>query len=648
MSACARVRHARRRLGATVALSAVMWGAAVGGVVLGLLVVAGRLALIPHGLPSYGIILACAGGGVIVAGLLWRGRSVVSLGQTALWLEEHAPELEYALVTASDPRIPGPSPLLEAVVERVDTSGIVRRAVARNLVRAGLALGTAAGLLGVMSAAGWLRDPDGRRETSDRGTGGHPLGNRLLQISARVIPPAYSREGARTLTDPSSLAGLPGGEIALVGSGDSKGILGVMGTDTLRAMPEQGHWTVGLTMPLRGTAVRLRDRSYSRILVLAPRTDSIPAVTLSAPRRDTTYRQASGHVLLEASAHDDIGLAHGYFELLITAGSGEIFKSRSAVSGRTSLGDQREARLHASLNLAALRLSPGAVLSIRAIAFDGNTVSGPGKGISETRTLRMARADEYDSVAIVPAEPLPIDTTLISQRMLIIRTETLVVQKPRLQRQAFESRSTQLSLTQENIRMRVEAIVQNLESDDAGGVFVTPVSTLLRQASAQMWDARTSLGVAEPEEALAPMRRALKLLQKAREAHRIYLRGLVKQDVVDLERVRLQGKDSAAAARRDPRLPLERPREVLARRLAGAIRLKGTLAEAAMDSLSLLQVDALTVAPEVAGSLAEAVEQLRRGQDASRALSRARRALDGHVAAHGILAPWSTGSDEPQ
>ena len=37
------------------------------------------------------------------------------------------------------------------------------------------------------------------------------------------------------------------------------------------------------------------------------------------------------------------------------------------------------------------------------VARDANNVTGPGIGVSETRSLRIARADEYDSVAVEAA-----------------------------------------------------------------------------------------------------------------------------------------------------------------------------------------------------------------------------------------------------
>jgi hypothetical protein len=50
---------------------------------------------------------------------------------------------------------------------------------------------------------------------------------------------------------------------------------------------------------------------------------------------------------------------------------------------------------------------------------------------------------------------------------------------------------------------------------------------------------------------------------------------------------------------------------------------------AAIDSLSLLRVDALSESPSLAAALAAAVDSLRAGKDATNALARARRVVAG-------------------
>ena len=118
------------------------------------------------------------------------------------------------------------------------------------------------------------------------------------------------------------------------------------------------------------------------------------------------------------------------FEYIVSSGEGESFTFKSGTLGGRQVDTRRTLRLAASLGLDALGLKPGDMVHLRAVARDGNTVSGPGLGASETRVLRVARAGEYDSIAVEGAPPPEADKSLISQRMLIILTEALDKRRP--------------------------------------------------------------------------------------------------------------------------------------------------------------------------------------------------------------------------
>jgi hypothetical protein len=62
-------------------------------------------------------------------------------------------------------------------------------------------------------------------------------------------------------------------------------------------------------------------------------------------------------------------------------------------------------QLSAVISIDSLGLKPGDIVHLRAVARDANDVSGPGIGVSETRSIRIARSDEYDSVAVDAAAP---------------------------------------------------------------------------------------------------------------------------------------------------------------------------------------------------------------------------------------------------
>jgi hypothetical protein len=111
--------------------------------------------------------------------------------------------------------------------------------------------------------------------------------------------------------------------------------------------------------------------------------------------------------------------------------------------------------------------------------------------------------------------------------------------------------------------------------------------------------------------------------------------------VVDLEKVRLAGKvDSASARARVPRARLSSSSARRAARLDAALLTLHSDPAAAVDSLALLRVDALTDAPRLAAELAAAVDSLRAGKDATAPLARARRAAADAPVAHAHASEW--------
>ncbi|HEX3160625.1 MAG TPA: hypothetical protein VHQ45_19050, partial [Gemmatimonadaceae bacterium] len=405
------------------------------------------------------------------------------------------------------------------------------------------------------------------------------------------------------------------------------GVTAEVDADTLRATADGRAWRISTTMPAAPAVLSLRDRAYGRLLVLEPRPDSAPQVRLALPASDTTYQQVPrGHLELSATVSDDVGIDHGYFEYMLTAGGGENFETKTSTGQRVSFGHARAGVLRATLRFDTLAIAPGTVLHIRAVALDANDVSGPGRGVSETRTIRIA--EPKDSIAVNPVPPLPIDSMWMSQRLLNMRTDTLARARAQLERTAFRNRSAGDGTAQAQLRQRVLRVISTLEADGVGGTFETETSTKLRQVADMMWTARMFLGVAQPDTALPVMGRILDILDEIRLAHRYYLRGVTPSSVVDIERVRLTGKGDAAVERRQPRARIHDPRRALAARLDAAASLLATSRQAGIDSLTVVRVAALGSAPEVGAALGQAIEALRRGAEARETLAPVRRALE--------------------
>lgn len=638
MTAVAWLRRTQFRLLLLAAARALFWAGAVllGGLAGGAVLTA--IASPPAWVSAsvrLGVILAALG----TLGLFLRGsRFVWSLPRVALWLEERVPELRYALVTAVDPRYAASlGPQVEPLLGGVDRDVIIRRTARRSAVPALLAFAAAALVFGVVPS-GWKERLAGAGLTGGAERDTRP--SRVEQVRGAVTPPEYAVEAGvkrQVLKNPTTIAGLAGSTVELAGAGEPDGIEILLGDSTLSpAAAGHTHWQVTFTLPDSATALRLADRDYRRLIVLAPERDQPPTVQLLSPARDTTVREAAGSLTLDARILDDFGLSVTRFEYIVSSGESEgNFTSREGTLGSRTLRNDRDSRLTLKVPLARFKLMPGDLLSVRAVAIDNNTWSGPDTGYSEPRTLRVARRGEYDSLAVEGAPP-PADSALMTLRYLIQLSEGLHQARKKLERPVFVDSSGGLGIRAERLRMRV----QQLQSDlTMGGMF--PANPLLSTAYLALAEGEGALKVAEPGEALPHLWDALRALQKYSWAERYYLRGRGGDVLVDLARVRLTGSDTGHARPRTPRADADSTRTRLRAAYAAALGLLETAPDSARDALTLLQVEALRADPKLAAVLGEVIAALQAGGDPTQPLQQARRLLDGPAAVVDTLPTWS-------
>lgn len=657
MTALERVARTQRMLGAAAITHALAWGLAATFGILALISFAGLVAPgIANSGPSH-LWVAAFTGVLVVAALLWRSRHFVSRGRVALWIEERIPSLHYSLITAlehgSSPFAPG----METEIQRQDIGGVTFTALRKSLVPAVGALLVAALLLYISPSAAFGRAGLFPRLGSSSTGNALSAGSRLENIEAVITPPAYTGQKPTTLDDPTTISGLTGSRITVRGSGSPSGITAAMPGSSVNVGATQGGWSASLVMPAKPAALTLKDRTYDRLIVLDPHADAPPKIVLTSPLRDTTLRAAQLVIHLDATATDDIGLNGAYFEYLITTGSGEIFNARTITTPVVTFGGSRNGTINATLDLASLKLNQGDVVSIRAIAQDRNTLTGPGTATSDTRTFRIARADEYDSVAVDAAAPLPVDTAAVSQRMLIIMTEKLVKEQKNLTRKELVRRSGEIGDLEDKIRKRVHEILfegEDLFGQEKAGDPLPDIEDMeppdditegkhpdLVIAYNALWAAVRSLQIAEPAPALPPMREALKALDRVRLANRLYLRGMPPKVVVDIARVRMSGKEKGSANIRTPRTRADSARTGLERRFNDAVELIAGKPADAVRAFTMLQVEALSVSPQAASALGEAIAAFKNGTDATLPLIRARRALSGEPTGASGLPAWS-------
>ena len=620
--------------------------------------------------------------------LAWRRGAVTPL-RAALWMEEHE-STGYALVTWVEQSliVPPPPPSsssrsLQRLVAQASQASLARArhrlgSLARSQLAGPFLFVIGATVIAGLSVRG-TSAVSGNAIPRRSGTSSS-AGRRVLPIGAwrvRVTPPAYTGRPAQSLGDVTDLRALSGTRIELLGSGaapdsirahspgDSAVVLRQVALELL-----VNGWKSAVIATASPLAVRVSRDRFARLLLIEGIGDSVPRVALTAPVRDSVLRRAEGHLPLVATIHDDIGVSRAFFDVVISSGEGERFTVRTMHVGARLLDGQRDVMLRWSLDLRAMQLSPGDVVHLRAIARDAHPAAGREGGTSETRSFRIARASEYDSIAVEPAPPPEVDHSLLSQRMLLMLTERLEQGQPRLTLPVVRDESANLARDQARLRQAVgDAVFQRL-TGDAGGEHshfandghdhgveavggklalsgvnaqgmleegddapVMAINKPLLEAYNAMWDAGRALEQAEPRAAIPFMRLALAAIERARAASRLYLRGRPPTVIIDIAKVRLTGRDTGAPGDRAGRTALLARSTAREARLLAAALLMTSDAQAARDSLAVLRLESLADAPAFAEALSSLLEVFRRGTgaDATESFLRARRVLGGIV-----------------
>lgn len=627
---------------------------------------------------------------VIGALTIWFTRSrdgAITKSRAALWLEERYPSLQFALVTLAESDAQRLRTMSDSAHERLvhavgqpNVNEPLNRSAVRQLrvpvVLALMLMAIAAPLQARLSRDAIERTSAGSGKSAATKSADKSNTKALSNWHVRVIPPSYSALETRDLDDASQVAALVGSRIEITGDDGEvptaivKSTVDSVAPATLAITKSDKGWRTQFAMPASPADARFALGTASRQLLLEPHADSIPVVHLQLPTRDSVIRESKGTVALDASAHDDLGLATVNFELIVTSGEGERFTAKTIVLGAQRLNGEHERKWQSSLSLDTMKLLPGDIVHMRAVARDRHPDASHELGASETRTFRIARPNEYDSVAVEPAPPPEVQKSLMSQRMLLILTEKLAARAKALPHDALVSESRKLASDQVKLRKAIGNLVfQRLEGEDSGehahsaddghdhGVSmeqgkliisatvaaapmtdgaegdspIVGINKPLLEAFNAMWDAASALEIAEPKNAIPHMKLALAAIERARSAERIYLRGKPPVAIVDIAKVRLAGKDTGqvnARGAREALSPREAERET---RLLNAALLLTRDATAGRDSLALLRLESLTDAPRLAAALNDALEVVRRGGDVTASLIRARRMISGGV-----------------
>jgi hypothetical protein len=195
--------------------------------------------------------------------------------------------------------------------------------------------------------------------------------------------------------------------------------------------------------------------------------DLPPQIRVETPDKTLSLREADqNHWDFDFRVTDDYGLGEAALEITRTQGSGEnisVQRERLRLRGE---GTPRERRYRHRIDLAALNLAPGDELIVR---LDVSDLREPDAQLSRSASyiLRLPppQADQGVGMEGLVRKTLP--AYFRSQRQIIIDTEALIAERPKLSAEAFVDKSDALGVEQKILRLRYGQFLG--EEFEAGG-----------------------------------------------------------------------------------------------------------------------------------------------------------------------------------
>jgi hypothetical protein len=497
------------------------------------------------------------------------------------------------------------------------------------------------------TAAGELARSAWRRESK-----GAPV--TVTSVRVEIRPPAYL--GAKPRRQQDWDLEVPEGSVVTWTVGMSgaprRAVLATTRGERVRLTRAANGEYVG-TLRARESALyrlELPDRTLD-FHQLAVHPDAAPAVVILRPApRSVIARGASRVVPLEALVRDDYGVTSAGIVATVTSGEGESVRFRErALTFSARRRANEGTRFSVMVNLDTLGMAPGDELYFHVQARD--TRRPPNVGRSETVFLALADtgtagAAEFSGLSLGTGPEY-----FRSQRQIILDTEKLIADAPRLPIDVFRERANAIGMDQGLLRLRYgEFTGEEFETSaapDAGHEHDDPenatlldpgTKATLKGAIAEMWQAELRLRTYRPKEALPYEYRALDLLKTVQQASRAYVQRVgFEPPPLEPDRKRLSGKlesiRSAALRRNVParerfpasRTALARIREM--ERAGSAAADDGTALDAAIAELAAASdsnVDARLAALRAVRTL---VESLRTGRRCPACIAESERAL---------------------
>lgn len=227
---------------------------------------------------------------------------------------------------------------------------------------------------------------------------------------------------------------------------------------TIELARENERWTATTTLATAAlyrieidADTALADNRRYRLDVIA---DQPPQIRVEAPDKTLSLRESTQNAWdFDIRASDDYALGEATLEITRAQGSGENIQVRQQTQRLRGEGDARERRYRHRIELAALELAPGDEVIVRFDVSDTRTPQ-PQRSRSASYILRLPPPQADDSVGMEGLVRTTLPAYFRSQRQIIIDTEALIAERPKLDETRFVARSDALGVEQKILRLR--------------------------------------------------------------------------------------------------------------------------------------------------------------------------------------------------
>jgi hypothetical protein len=317
--------------------------------------------------------------------------------------------------------------------------------------------------------------------------------------------------------------------------------------------------------------------------------DQAPQVAIAAPNESVSVLKPDAQsAQVNVSVSDDYAVVKATLHMTLARGSGENIRFTDKEAPLPASSDPRKRSWNKQWMLKELGMEPGDELYFFVRASDNAPV--PHISQSPTYTLRLPgqQGEALESTAL-PSMVKP--ENLRSQRQIIIDTEQLVADSPRLGTAELRARSEKIAGDQAKLRLRYgqflgeeSSLFGDEEHGDGDGhehggagtqgpggfgtgniaaqfghahdqegnatIFDPATKEVLRRALRAMWNAEKQLRAIAPKPALPPEYKALGAIKELQQAERVYLHRTAFVPPAIKEEKRMSGEMTGAASYR--------------------------------------------------------------------------------------------------